>query len=167
NVSDQDGGAIIGVLQQMHIPYQISAGGGAILIPGGQVHEVRLRLASQGLPKGGLAGFEILENQKFGSSQFLEQVNYQRALEGELSRSIQSLSAVEGARVHLAITKPTVFARERQQPSVSVLLNLHPGRVLSTEQVSAIVHLVSSSIPDLPVKNVTVVDQQGNLLSAR
>lgn len=167
NVSDQDGGAIIGALQQMNIPYKFADGGGAILIPGGQVHEVRLRLASQGLPKGGLAGFEILENQKFGSSQFLEQVNYQRALEGELSRSIQSLSAVEGARVHLAITKPTVFARERQQPSVSVLLNLHPGRVLAAEQVSAIVHLVSSSIPNLPVKNVTVVDQHGNLLSAQ
>lgn len=167
NVSDQDGGAIIGALQQMNIPYKFADGGGAILIPGGQVHEVRLRLASQGLPKGGLAGFEILENQKFGSSQFLEQVNYQRALEGELSRSIQSLSAVEGARVHLAITKPTVFARERQQPSVSVLLNLHPGRVLATEQISAIVHLVSSSIPNLPVKNVTVVDQHGNLLSAQ
>jgi len=167
NVSDQDGGAIIGALQQMNIPYKFADGGGAILIPGEQVHEVRLRLASQGLPKGGLAGFEILENQKFGSSQFLEQVNYQRALEGELSRSIQSLSAVEGARVHLAITKPTVFARERQQPSVSVLLNLHPGRVLAAEQVSAIVHLVSSSIPNLPVKNVTIVDQHGNLLSSQ
>lgn len=167
NISDQDGGAIIGALQQMNIPYKFTDGGGAILIPDGQVHEVRLRLASQGLPKGGLAGFEILENQKFGSSQFLEQVNYQRALEGELSRSIQSLSAVEGARVHLAITKPTVFARERQQTSVSVLLNLHPGRVLAVEQVSAIVHLVSSSIPNLPVKNVTVVDQHGNLLSAQ
>ncbi len=167
NVSDQDGGAIIGALQQMNIPYKFSEGGGSILIPVGQVHEVRLRLASQGLPKGGLAGFEILENQKFGSSQFLEQVNYQRALEGELSRSIQSLSAVESARIHLAITKPTVFARERQQPSVSVLLNLHPGRVLAVEQVSAIVHLVSSSIPNLPVKNVTIVDQHGNLLSAQ
>lgn len=167
NISDQDGGAIIGALQQMNIPYKFSEGGGAILVPGNQVHEARLHLASQGLPKGGLAGFELMENQKFGSSQFLEQVNYQRALEGELSRSIQSLSAVQGARVHLAIAKPTVFARERQQPSVSVLLNMYPGRVLSTEQVSAIVHLVSSSIPDLPVKNVTVVDQHGNLLSAR
>lgn len=167
NVSDQDGGAIIGVLQQMHIPYQISAGGEAILIPSDQVHEVRLRLASQGLPKGGLAGFEILENQKFGSSQFLEQVNYHRALEGELSRSIQSLSAVQSARVHLAIAKPTVFTRDRQPPSVSVLLNLYPGRALGAEQVDAIVHLVSSSIPNLPVKNVTVVDQQGNLLSGK
>jgi flagellar M-ring protein FliF len=167
NVSDQDGGAIISTLQQMNIPYKFSEGGGAILIPSNQVHEVRLHLASQGLPKGGLVGFEIMENQKFGSSQFLEQVNYQRALEGELSRSIQSLSAVQGARVHLAIAKPTVFTRERQQPTVSVLLNMYPGRVLSTEQVSAIVHLVSSSIPNLPVKNVTVVDQHGNLLSAQ
>lgn len=167
NLSDQEGGAIIDALQQMNVPYRFAENSGSVLIPAGQVHEVRLRLAGQGLPKGDLSGFEIPEKQKFGSSQFLEQVNYQRALEGELSRSIQSLSAVQGARVHLAIAKPSVFTRERQQPSVSVLLNLHPGRVLSTEQVSAIVHLVSSSIPDLPVKNVTVVDQQGNLLSAR
>ena len=165
NITEQDGGAIINALQQMNIPYQLSEGNGTILVPGTQVHEVRLRLASQGLPKGGISGFEILENQKFGSSQFLEQVNYQRALEGELARSIQSLSAVQSARVHLAIAKPTVFVRERQQPSVSVLLNLYPGRVLTTEQVSAIIHLVSSSIPSLPVKNVTVVDQNGNLLS--
>ncbi|WP_300087534.1 flagellar basal-body MS-ring/collar protein FliF [uncultured Nitrosomonas sp.] len=167
NVSDQEGGTIIDALQKMNIPYQFSESGGSILIPASQVHEVRLRLAGQGLPKGSLSGFEILENQKFGSSQFLEQVNYQRALEGELSRSIQSLSAVQGARVHLAIAKPSVFTRERPQPRVSVLLNLHPGRMLSAEQVSAIVHLVSSSIPDLPVKNVTVIDQQGNLLSGQ
>lgn len=108
-----------------------------------------------------------MENQKFGSSQFLEQVNYQRALEGELARSVQSLSAVQSARVHLAIAKPSVFSREKQQPSVSVLLNLYPGRVLSVEQVSAIVHLMSSSVPSLPVKNVTVVDQNGNLLSTQ
>lgn len=165
NVSDQDGAAIITVLQQMNVPYKFSESGGAILIPEKQVHEIRLRLAGQGLPKGGLPGFELMENQKFGSSQFLEQVNYQRALEGELARSVQSLSAVQSARVHLAIAKPSVFSREKQQPSVSVLLNLHPGRVLSVEQVSAIVHLMSSSVPSLPVKNVTVVDQNGNLLS--
>lgn len=167
NIQDQDGAAIISALQQMNVPYKISENGGAILVPDKQVHEVRLKLAGQGLPKGGLAGFEIMENQKFGSSQFLEQVNYQRALEGELARSVQSLSAVQSARVHLAISKPSVFSRERQQPSVSVLLNLHPGRVLSVEQVSAIVHLMSSSVPNLPVKNVTVVDQNGNLLSTQ
>lgn len=166
NVSDRDGGAIIGALQQMNVPYKFSEGGGAILVPGNQVHEMRLRLASQGLPKGGLAGFELMENQKLGSSQFLEQVNYQRALEGELARSIQSLSAVQNARVHLAISKPSVFVREQQKSSASVLLNLFPGRSLDPAQVSAIVHLVSSSVPDLPVKSVTVVDQAGSLLSA-
>lgn len=167
NVSDQDGGEIISSLQQMNVPFKLAQGGSSILIPGNQVHEVRLRLASQGLPKGGLAGFELMENQKFGSSQFLEQINYQRALEGELARSVQSLSAVQSARVHLAITKPSVFARERQQPSASVLLNLFSGRLLSEEQVSSVVHLVSSSVPNLPVKNVTVVDQHGNLLSTQ
>ncbi|MDP2223669.1 flagellar basal-body MS-ring/collar protein FliF [Nitrosomonas sp.] len=168
NVTDQDGAAIITALQQMNVPYKFSeSGGGAILIPEKQVHEIRLRLAGQGLPKGGLPGFELMENQKFGSSQFLEQVNYQRALEGELARSVQSLSAVQSARVHLAIAKPSVFSREKQQPSVSVLLNLYPGRVLGAEQVSAIVHLMSSSVPSLPVKNVTVVDQNGNLLSTQ
>ncbi len=167
NVSDTEGGAIITALQQMNVPYKFAEGGNTILVAGHQVHETRLRLAGQGLPKGGLVGFEVMENQKFGSSQFLEQVNYQRALEGELARSVQSFSSVQNARVHLAIAKPSVFARERQQPSVSVLLNLYPGRVLSMDQVSAIVHLVSSSIPNMPVKNVTVVDQNGNLLSTQ
>lgn len=167
NLSDHDGASIISALQQMNVPYKFSEGGGTILIPEKQVPEVRLRLAGQGLPKGGLVGFELMENQKFGSSQFLEQVNYQRALEGELARSVQSLSAVQSARVHLAIAKPSVFSREKQQPSVSVLLNLYPGRVLGVEQVSAIVHLMASSVPSLPVKNVTVIDQNGNLLSTQ
>lgn len=167
NISDdQDGGAIINALQQMNVPYKFDRDGSTIMVPGNQVHEVRLRLASQGLPKGGLAGFELLENQKFGSSQFLEQVNYQRALEGELARTIQSISAVQSARVHLAISRPSVFARERKQPRASVLLNLQPGRLINMDQVSAIVHMVSSSVPNLPVMNVAVVDQDGNLLSS-
>jgi flagellar M-ring protein FliF len=166
NLSDRDGGSIIASLQQMNVPYKFAEGGGALLLPANQVHEVRLRLASQGLPRGSLAGFELMENQKLGVSQFLEQVNYQRAQEGELARSIQSLAAVQGARVHLAMAKPSVFAREQQKPGASVLLNLYPGKTLDAAQVSAIVHLVSSSVPDMPVKNVTVVDQQGNLLSA-
>ena len=91
NVSDRDGGAIIASLQQMNVPYKFADGGGAILVPANQVHDVRLKLAAQGLPKGGLVGFELMENQKFGTSQFLEQVNFQRALEGELARSIQAL----------------------------------------------------------------------------
>ena len=167
NVDDRDGGAIIASLTQMNVPYKFADGGGAILVPATHVHEARLRLASQGLPKGSLVGFELMETSKLGTSQFLEQVNYQRALEGELARSIQSVSAVGGARVHLAIPKPSVFMREQQKPSASVLVNLNTGRVLEPGQVSAIVHLVSSSVPDLLVKNVTVIDQNGNLLSAQ
>ncbi|MGH8762378.1 MAG: flagellar basal-body MS-ring/collar protein FliF [Nitrosospira sp.] len=165
NVSDRDGGTIIASLQQMNVPYKFAEGGGAILVPANEVHDARLKLASQGLPKGGLVGFELMENQKFGTSQFLEQVNFQRALEGELARSVQALAAVSGARVHLAMAKQTVFMREQQKPSASVLVNLYPGRTLDAQQVNGIVHLVSSSVPNLPVKNVTVVDQNGNLLS--
>lgn len=166
SVSDRDGGAIIAALQQMNVPYKFADGGGALLVPADKVHEMRMRLATLGLPKGSISGFELMENQKLGTSQFLEQINYQRALEGELARSIQSLQAVQGARVHLAISKPSVFIREQQKTSASVLLNLYPGRMLEPAQVSAVVHLVSSSVPDLPVKNVTVVDQNGNLLSS-
>ncbi|MBI1175054.1 MAG: flagellar basal body M-ring protein FliF [Sideroxydans sp.] len=167
NLSDRDGGAIIESLQQMNVPYKFAEGGGALLVPAEQVHEVRLRLASQGLPKGGTVGFELMENQKFGTSQFLEQVNYQRAIEGELARSVQTLAAVQTARVHLAIPKQSVFVKEQQQPSASVILALYPGRSLNEGQVNAIVHLISSSVPDMPAKNVTLVDQNGTLLSSQ
>nr|WP_315475358.1 flagellar basal-body MS-ring/collar protein FliF [uncultured Undibacterium sp.] len=165
NFNDKDGGAIVASLQTLNIPYKYSDGGGAILVPANQVHDARLKLASQGLPKGGNVGFELMENQKLGISQFLEQVNFQRALEGELARSIQAVSAVQTARVHLAIPKASVFVREQQKPTASVLLNLYPGRMLDQQQVSAIIHLVASSIPELPAKNVTIIDQNGNLLS--
>ncbi len=165
NFSDRDGGAIVASLQQLNIPYKYAEGGNAILVPANQVHDARLKLASQGLPKGGNVGFELMENQKLGVSQFLEQVNFQRALEGELARSIQSLAAVQTARIHLALPKPSVFVRDQQKPTASVLLNLHPGRSLDQQQVSAIVHLVASSVPELPASNVTVVDQTGTLLS--
>ena len=165
NITERDGGAIIASLDQMNIPYQFSDSGGAILVPGAKVHEVRLRLASQGLPKGGAVGFELMENQKFGISQFAEQVNYQRGLEGELSRTIQSIGAVQVARVHLAIPKPTVFVREDQKPSASVLLNLYPGRLLESAQIAGIQNLVAASVPNLAVAGVTIIDQSGALLS--
>ncbi len=165
NYSDKDGGALTAALDQMGVKYKFSEGGTAILVPAEQVPDLRLKLAAQGLPKGGNVGFELMENQKLGVSQFLEQVNYQRSLEGELARSIQSLGSVAGARVHLALPKPSVFVRDQQKPTASVLLNLQAGRALDPGQVSAIVHLVASSIPELTVGNVTVVDQNGNLLS--
>ncbi len=166
NLNDKDGGAIIDSLQQMNIPYKFSEGGGVLMVPAGQVHEARLHLAAQGLPKGGTVGFELMENQKFGTSEFLEQVNYLRAMEGELARSVQTLGPVQAARIHLAIPKPTVFVKEQQSPGASVVLSLYPGRALDAGQVSAIVHLVSSSVPGMIPKNVTVVDQNGTLLSA-
>ncbi|MBC3811170.1 flagellar basal-body MS-ring/collar protein FliF [Undibacterium aquatile] len=165
NFNDRDGGAIVASLQQMNIPYKYSETGSAILVPASQVHDARLKLASQGLPKGGNVGFELMENQKLGISQFLEQVNFQRALEGELARSIQAVSAVQSARVHLAIPKSSVFIRDQQKPTASVLLNLYPSRILDQQQVSAILHLVASSVPELSTKNVSIVDQNGNLLS--
>jgi len=166
NLSDRDGGAIIESLQQLNIPYKFAEGGGALMVPSNQVHEARLKLASQGLPKGGNVGFELMENQKFGITQFAEQVNYQRALEGELARSVQTIDTVAAARVHLAIPKPSVFIKEHQKPSASVVLTLRGGRLLDSSQVSAIVHLISSSVPELSDKSVTVVDQNGTLLSA-
>jgi len=166
NVSDRDGGAIIASLQQMNVPYKFADGGGAILIAGDKVAETRLKLAAQGLPKAGGVGFELMDNQKFGTSQFAEQVNYQRGLEGELARSIESIGAIESARVHLALPKPSLFVREQKKPSASVVLALARGRSIDEGQVSAIVHMVSSSVPDLDAKSVTVVDQRGNLLSS-
>ena len=165
NFSDRDGGAIVAELEKMNIPYKFAEGGGAVLVPASHVYDARLKLASQGLPKGGNVGFELMENQKLGSSQFIERVNFQRAMEGELARSIESVSSVQAARVHLAMPKDSVFVSEQKAPTASVLLNLHPGRTLDTQQVSAIVHLVASSVPELPIKNVTIVDQNGNLLS--
>ncbi|CAN7166044.1 flagellar basal-body MS-ring/collar protein FliF [Trinickia sp. LjRoot230] len=165
NLSDQDGGSIVAALQQANVPYKLSDSGSAILVPSEQVAEVRLRLASQGLPKSGSVGMELMDHEKFGISQFAEQINYQRALEGELERTIQSISVVRQARVHLAIPKPTVFVREREAPSASVLVNLYPGRTLDEGQVAAITRMVASSVPQLPFKNVTVVDQDGNLLT--
>ncbi|MFZ2267903.1 MAG: flagellar basal-body MS-ring/collar protein FliF [Azonexus sp.] len=164
NIDEKDGGAIVAILETQNIPHKFNESG-SLMVSSERVHEVRLKLASQGLPRGGMVGFELMENQKFGTSQFAEQVNYQRGLEGELARTIQSISAVQTARVHLAIPKPSVFVREEQKPTASVLLNLYPGRSLDNGQIAGITHLISSSVPQLPASNVTVLDQSGALLS--
>ena len=165
NVSDSDGAAIIASLQQMNVPYQFTEGGGAIMVPQSAVYETRLRLAGQGLPKGGNVGFELLENQKFGTSQFVERINYLRGLEGELARSISSLGQVKSARVHLAVPKQTAFVREQEHPSASVVVKLHAGRVLDPAQVAAISRLVSSSVPGMQVQDVSIMDADGGIVS--
>lgn len=165
NLGEADGGRIISELDSRGVPYRFSEGGQALLVPGDQVHGLRLQLAEQGLPRGGNVGFELMDDQAFGISQFAEQVNFQRGLEGELARSMESLGPVERARVHLALAKQSVFVRDREPAKASVILTLHAGRLLGDGQVNAIVHMVSSSVPELAAEDVTVVDQSGRLLS--
>ena len=166
NLSDKDGGAVIAQLSQMNVPYRMSEGGAAILVPALQVHDLRLKLATAGLPKGSVSGYELMDSARFGQTQFQERLTAQRGLEGELTRSITSMAAVSNARVHLALPNQNGFFREQQKPSASVLLTLHPGRALDRAQIAGIVHLVSSSVPELDPKSVSVLDQTGALLTA-
>jgi len=165
NLSDKDGGAILAQLSQMNVPYKHADGGAAILVPAAQVHDVRLKLASAGLPKGSVVGYELMDGARFGQTQFQERLTFQRGLEGELTRSITSMSAVQNARVHLALPNQNGFFREQQKPTASVLLTMYPGRTLDRTQIAGIVHLVSSSVPEMNPKAVSVLDQTGALLT--
>ena len=165
NLADKDGGAVIAQLGTLNIPYKYTEGGGAILVPADRVHDLRLKLASMGLPKGSVNGFEMMEANRFGMTQFQERLTFQRGLEGELTRSIQALSSVQNARVHLALPNQNGFFREQQKPSASVLLTLHPGRSLDRSQLAGIVHLVASSVPEMKATAVSVLDDTGKLLS--
>jgi flagellar M-ring protein FliF len=166
NLGQQDTAQIAQALEQSGIPYKLDPASGAITVPTEHVHSVRLKLASQGLPEGD-GGFAVLSKDPgFGVSQFMEGARYQHALETELARTIANLQQVESARVHLALPRQSAFVRDRRAPSASVFLQLKPGRRLETEQVTAIANMVASSIPELEAQQVTVVDQQGRLLSA-
>jgi flagellar M-ring protein FliF len=164
-LSDKDGGAVIAQLSQMNVPYRHSEGGSAILVPAAQVHDVRMKLGLMGLPKSTTGGYELLDAPKFGQTQAGENVAIKRAIEGELMRTISSLSAVHSARVLLALPASNGFFREQQKPSASVVVSLHPGRSLDRAQLAGIVHLVSSSVPELSPKAVSVVDGNGTLLT--
>ena len=164
-LSDKDGGAVLAQLSQMNVPYRHSEGGGAILVPAEKVLDLRMKLSNMGLPKSSTVGYELLDNQKFGQSQAGEGMSMKRATEGELMRTIGSLTAVQQVRVHLALPAQNGFFREQQKPSASVMLTLHPGRTLDRAQLAGIVHLVSSSVPDLNPKAVSVVDGTGTLLT--
>ncbi len=167
NLADKDGGAIVAQLSTMNVPYKYADGGGAILVPSDRVYDTRLRLASLGLPKGSVAGFEMMESNRFGMTQFQERLTFQRGLEGELTRSIQALSSVQSARVHLALPNQNGFFREQQKPSASVLVSLRPGSSLDRAQLAGIIHLVASSVPELAPAAVSVLDDTGKLLSAQ
>jgi flagellar M-ring protein FliF len=165
-LTPQDAGEIAAELQAQSTPYRMTAGGTAIEVPASEVPRVRMAMASAGLPRAGGVGFEIFDEQKFGTSSFVEQVNYRRALQGELSRSIAALDAVDSARVHLAMGRRSVFRDADEPPSASVGLKLARGRELGRAQVQGIVHLVSSSVDGLNPDRVVVIDDRGNVLSS-
>ncbi|MDJ0801563.1 MAG: flagellar basal-body MS-ring/collar protein FliF [Desulfobacterales bacterium] len=167
NLSAEDAGLIVDRLKGQKIPYRITADGSCIQIPEEKVHELRMTLASEGLPQGAGIGFEVFDNAKLGMTEFMQNVNYQRALQGELSRTINQIDEIESSRIHLVMPEQTLFVEEERPASASVVLKLKPGRRLNQNQIQGIVHLVSSSISGLETENVTVVDNRGKLLAGR
>jgi len=164
NLSPQDGAAIVKELEAGKIPFAISNGGTVIEVPRGVIYSTRLKLAGKGVPAGGGVGFEIFEKTPFGVSEFTQQVNYLRALQGELSRTINALSAVQTSRIHLALPARSNFLGQEEKPSASVVVDLRPGYHLSPDQVLGIVNLVASSVPKLSTDKVTVIDSSGRPL---
>jgi flagellar M-ring protein FliF len=166
SLSDQDASAVIESLQKSNIDYHVDQNSGAVMVASSKVHEARMKLAAEGLPKSANSGFAMLnEEQKLGTSQFIEKARYQNALENELAMSISKVSAVKAARIHLALPKESVFLRNRKAASASVLLDLYPGHRLDAGQVAAISNLVASSVPSLELENVSIIDQYGRLLT--
>jgi len=165
NLSEGDAAAVVSKLKEMKIPYRLEGAGHSILIPAGQVYETRLQLATSGLPQGGGIGFEIFDRTNIGMTDFVQHLNYQRALQGELSRTINQFSEVETSRVHLSLPRKSLFVEDQKEARASVILKLKQGRSLGRSQVQGIVHLVASSAEGLNPTNITVVDTQGHLLS--
>lgn len=164
NLSPQDASQVVSLLRDKKIEYQLSHDGATIQVPRERIYELRLDLASQGLPRGG-TGFEVFDNAKLGMTEFVQNINYQRALQGELSRTINGLSEVESSRVHIVMSERSLFIEEEDPASASVILKLRHGRWLNDDQIQGIVHLVSSSVPRLQPGQVTIVDQDGKMLA--
>jgi flagellar M-ring protein FliF len=167
NLTEQDAAAIVETLRTDKVAYRLEDGGRAVLVPADRLYELRLRMASRGLPEGGGVGFEIFDKQTFGQTEFVQHLNYQRALQGELGRTVAQLGGVESARVHLAIPERSLFVSRDRAPSASVAVKLLRGRTLGQEQIDGIVHLVASSVQGLSPEGVTVVDETGRILSAQ
>ncbi len=166
-LSDRETAQVVDALQAAGIPHKLDGPSGSVRVPEAQLREARMRLAAQGLPQSDALGVEMIQKDTgFGTSQFMETARYQLAIETELARTIVKVQGVQGARVHLALPRPSAFVRERRHATASVMLQLYPGRRLEPGQVAAITHLVASSVPDLENHDITVVDQAGNLLSS-
>ncbi|MDD5115384.1 MAG: flagellar basal-body MS-ring/collar protein FliF, partial [Methylobacter sp.] len=167
-IGDKDVAEIIEVLNTQAIKYKVEAGSNAILVPTDQVSDVKLKLAAQGLPRSNSLGYELLDkDQGLGASKGVELMRFQRALEGEIARTIMAIQSVKSARVLLALPVQSVFVRERKKPSASVIVNLYQGRALDKGQIESIIHLVASSVPQMDSDQVTVVDQKGQLLNSK
>ena len=167
SLSGKEATEVLDALEKADIPYRLEQSSGALMVPSAKVHEARVKLAAHGLPKSTDLGFEVLDRkQSFGTSQFLEQARYQRALEVELARSVATLNNIQSARVHLAVPKQSVFVRNRKKPSASVLVRLYPGRKLGDGQAETIAYLVAAAIPALEPSEVSVIDQRGRLLTS-
>lgn len=164
NLNSEDSAAIQEQLKALKVPYRVE-GAGQLLVPASQVHELRLKIAGQGLPSGGGVGFEVFDKTSFGITDFTQRLNYQRALQGELSRTIGQLRAVSQARVHLALPQPTLFSDREKPATASVVLRLKPGASLTNQEVRGVVHLVASSVEGLSADKITVVDTNGRILS--
>ncbi|MFI3138394.1 MAG: flagellar basal-body MS-ring/collar protein FliF [Methylococcaceae bacterium] len=166
-VNETDSAEILDALQKSGVEYKIDTGSGAILVPPDKIRELKMKLASQGLPRATGTGYDLLDKEEgFGTSKGVEQMRFQRALEGEIARTVMTIQSVKSARVLLALPKQSVFVREHKKPSASVTVNLYQGRSLEKGQIESIVHLVASSVPLLESEQVTVVDQRGNLLNS-
>ncbi len=165
NLEEADAGAVVERLREKQVPFKLERSGTQVWVPEASVHETRLALAAEGLPRGGGVGFEIFDEQRFGESEFAEQVKYHRALEGELSRTIGHLAGVESARVHLVLPQRNLFAADESQATASVVVKLRPGARLADERVRGVVHLVASSVRGLAPESVTVVDGDGRPLA--
>jgi len=166
NLGERDAAAIIDALKAEKVQFQLEDGGRAVLVPAERQYELRLALAGRGLPEGGGVGFEIFDKQTLGQTDFLQRLNYQRALQGELGRTISQLGGVEAARVHLALPERSLFVAEDRRPSASVVVKLASGRSLAPKQIDGIVHLVAASVEGLQPDGVTVVDEGGRILTA-
>ena len=167
NLAANDAGIILNRLKEQKIPYRLSADGSTILIPQERIYETRMALASEGVPQGGSIGFELFDDTKLGMTEFEQNVNYQRALQGELVRTINGFAEVESCRVHIVMPEKSLFIDEQESASASVVLKLHHGKWLSQQQIQGIVHLVSSSVSRMNPENVTVVDSNGRLLTGQ
>lgn len=165
NLSPEDAGEIVKKLKDAKTPYQITADGKGIMVPADKVYEQRLTLASEGLPQGGGVGFEIFDRKNFGMTEFVQKINYQRALQGELSRTISQINGVEQARIHLVIPEKSLFKENEKPSTASIVLKMKSGRSLRENEVQGIVHLVSASIEGMEADNVTVLDSRGKVLN--